>query len=323
MGYRIGFGHDTGHRLGFTFDPKKEVHDVSDVVRQTLLLPMNEDQMQFIPIGVIGLPGTGKTQLCAYLTYMIEQFYGAENCEVMVTDSIEVYFKKMDRTHMIKIVTIDDAASKQNSMDGSKNKELYNQWHEIRHITERYVGRTGMIFAIFNVQRTWNLHANFRNSFDHWFFVSPANNRTDIRAIIDVIGNNAYEELRKLRRDILRGNNDLKVRSIACIPSYGDEGTGWFFREYLPIFAPDWPHLQKFDDPLTIENIGRTLTKEDILSTMSKEKEWTDKVNQYIRHKNGDSQEYIGYCIGKTQSMVSKNITEVTKEIDRRILADS
>ena len=322
MGERLAFGHNFADRIGWTYNNKDEVKDLTETLNNLMLSDLNEGEMQLFVLLVWGLPGTGKSELCSYLAYLCGLHY--ENDSYVVhTNNLKVIYESFGRhpDKSVKVGVVHDAAQHLSSSDGAMKgtKELYKDWHEIRHLAEDATGqKTGRIIVIMNFQKLSTIHPIFRNNADAFIMLSPAGDKADVKEIKDRIGTAAYDGLRNNRRMTLKGNHHLKCNSIVSITAHGfPDGVGWYHSEYLPKYAPDYkvPKLIK-------SYAAATVTKEEILEDMLREPQWTAKVEQYIANtrtgEHKERQEDIAFRYGVSQEMVSKNISAVRKEIDRR-----
>lgn len=310
--YRISDGRMHGFRLGDLFDSKQDVKDISDEIKKRILAPIVQHDMALFTISVLGLQGSGKTEICKYIAYAVQTHYGASQVNTIVTDNPSVAYPRLD-DKPVQLIIIDDAAQHLSSQAAGKRDE-FDEWFMIRHKAED-AGKTdtGRVIAVFNWQRYSSVHPNFRNP-DLWLFASPMADTDDIVKVRSRTGNIAYDSLMDNWDKIQSGDQSCKSNVMARIPAKPlPAGVGWVFTKYMRLHDPAWGGW-----PEMLRTTGRiTITQEEALEQIRNSGEERTALEIYdAYHGEGKTQAQIAQDRKISQSYVSKNISRIEQMVE-------
>lgn len=319
--YRISDGRMHGYRLGDLNDLKVEVKDLTDDCLRRILAPLVPNLMDLYTICVLGLQGSGKTEICKYIAYIVQEHYGAEDVNTVVVDNPTIAYKELD-SRPIQLIIVDDAAQHLGSQSVGKREE-FDKWFMIRHIAEEASGSpTGRVITVFNWQRYSSVHPNFRNP-NLWLFSSPMADTADIEKLRLRTGNQAYASLQDNWDKVQTGDQTCKSNVIARLPDKPlPAGVGWFFTEYMRTYDPDW---DGWPTMLRTATYGRQKrrSRDEILDSLRSDSahELMMQVHDLYRIE-GRTQKEIAGNIGVSQGQISKILSKVDDIVEEEIERD-
>lgn len=311
--YRISDGRMHGYRIGSLYDSKMETKDITGQCLRRLLAPIVQHDMALYTVSVLGRQGSGKTEVCKYLAYKIQNHYGHQNVNTIFADNPSIAYPKLD-DKPVQLMVIDDAAQELGSQSG-KREEL-DKWFMIRHMAEDASGcDTGRVIAIFNWQRYSSVHPNFRNP-DLWMFSSPMADNADIKHVRGRTGRIAYESLSDNRNQIELGDNSAKSNVIARLPVIPlPAGAGWFFSQYMREYDPDWTNWPKMLE--TAKTSKRT--REEAIELLRKDESYDLQFLLYDLYNSGKTQTEIAEKHGLAQYQVSRTLKKLEEVIAEKM----
>jgi len=251
----LGDGKSHGHLLGDIYEEVIEVPDYTDRVMRHMQTPIRKNEVSLFNIAVLGLMGSGKTEICKYVLYELQQHFGIPNVEVIFTDNLEFVLENIGTSGKdVSVVIIDDAASALSSRKGVSKDELFTEWFKLRHIFEDNGNtKTGKIFTLLNWQRMKSVYPSFRNP-DLWLFSSAMADNNDTKEVQSRTGDIAYRELKVHWDRIQGGDSSEKSNAVVRFP-YKEisKGVGWFRSQYMEEYDPSWesPRLIKLEEYLS------------------------------------------------------------------------
>lgn len=314
--YRISDGRAHGYRLSNLIDGSYDVKSITDLCVRRMLAPIIQHDYPLYTVAVLGVQGSGKTEVCKYLSYLTQKKYGIENVNTVFTDNPSIAYKKLDKKP-IQLVVIDDAAQHLGSKSAGKQDEL-DEWFLIRHKAMAAAGSdTGRIITILNWQRYATVHPNFRNP-DMWLFTSSMADTSDIRQVRYRTGPLAYDALSENWDAISDGDLSARSNVMARISARPlPVGAGWFKTEYMRTYDPDWtdwPELMRTGQK------KKTLTREEVLDRFRKEKEHELLVKIHdMYHIDGKMQSEIAKELDISQSQISKILAKLEVLVEEEI----
>lgn len=316
--YRISDGRMHGYRLGDLFDTKLEVKDLTDECMKRILAPIVENDMALYTICVLGLQGSGKTEICKYLAYTIQSHYGAMNVNTLVVDNPTIAYKELNE-RPVQLIIVDDAAQHLGSQCPGRREE-FDAWFMIRHMAEDASGNSsGRVIAVFNWQRYSSVHPNFRNP-NLWLFASPMADAADVEKLRARTGNHAYASLRDNWDKIQSGMQTCKSNVMARLPDRDlPAGVGWFFSRYMRTHDPGW---EGWPPMLRTATYGKEKkrTREEILEEMRTGGDHDLMMQIHDQYRiEGKPQKEIAANIGISQSQVSKILAKVDEMVEEEL----
>lgn len=306
--YRLSDGRVHGFRIGNIFDGRDNVKDLSEICNRRMLAPIVKHDYPLYTIAVLGVQGSGKTEVCKYLAYTVQNHYGIDNVNTIFADSPTLAYPKLDKKS-VQLIVIDDAAQHLSSRSAGKQEEL-DEWFMIRHKAMAAAETdTGRIITILNWQRYATVHPNFRNP-DLWLFTSAMADTSDIRQVQMRTGHMAYKALSDNWDKVQSGDMAAKSNVIARITARPlPIGAGWYYSQYMREHDPnwkDWPNL------LRTGIKESKLTREEVLEKFRKDEEKEILVKIHDRyHIDGKMQSEIAKELELSQSQISKSLKKL------------
>jgi hypothetical protein len=272
--------------------------------------------MQFVQICVNGLQGSGKTEYCMYLLWLISQEYPGL-VRIIYTDNLDIAFDEVRRTPpdiRVVAVCVDDAMSYQSSYRTLEANDKVQKWYMIRHIVEDRIGSTGIVYGILNWQRYSSVNANFRNP-DLFAFLSPMSDPDDARKVTGKVGTRGYEAIREEYAE--RQTAEVRrSRTVACMPGMlAGDSVGWHNYEYVPKIDPLWtrPALLKTSEYYAS---APKPTKEQTLDKLAEDPRYTRDAAIFRRVEAGETQSAIAAELHLAKSTVSEGIARIRKLLE-------
>lgn len=311
--YRISDGRMHGYRIGSLYDTKHDVKDITAQCKRRMLAPIIEHDLPLYTVSVLGLQGSGKTEVCKYLAYEVQNRYGIENVNTIFSDNPTIAYSRLDNKP-VQLVIIDDAAQHLSSQSG-KREEL-DEWFMIRHKAQDASGcDTGRVIAILNWQRYSSVHPNFRNP-DLWLFTSPMGDGGDIRQVRSRTGNFAYDTLSEKWDAVQSGDNTAKSNLIARIPAIPlPAGSGLFISQYMRTYDPNWKNW-----PELLRAIPKKeRTREEAIGLIREDERYDLQIMIYDAYNSGKTQVEIAEKHGLAQYQVSRTLKKLEEAIEEKI----
>ena len=311
--YRISDGRMHGYRIGNLYDTKQDTKDITNQCLRRMLAPIVLHDMALYTVSVLGRQGSGKTEVCKYLAYNVQNHYGAENVNTIFADNPSIAYPRLD-DKPVQLMVIDDAAQELGSQSG-KREEL-DEWFMIRHKAEDASGcDTGRIIAIFNWQRYSSVHPNFRNP-DLWMFSSPMADNADVKHVRSRIGGIAYDSLSDNWNTIDTGDISAKSNVIARIPVIPlPAGSGWFFSQYMRNYDPDW---KNWPEMLRTGKVAKR-TREEAIAQIREDERYELQIMIYDAYESGKTQVEIAEKHGLAQYQVSRTLKKLDEVIAEKM----
>lgn len=169
--------------------PKPEVLlSANEEFLKAIRTPLNEGQIKWRNIPLLGAPGSAKTSRAITIAFWIAEFYGWENVNIVISDDLMALASGM-RPVPVNILIVDDALRKFQSRGGttSEQKAAIGKFVELRHELEDVLngkvtegGKTeghiemkqkGLVVCIFTAQMYKGLEKTFRDGIP--VFCSP------------------------------------------------------------------------------------------------------------------------------------------------------
>jgi len=175
--------------------------------------PEKIDHVLWRPATIIGLPGSGKTNLSLYLAKLYIEKYRPENVNLIYTNNLREAIFRLNKKP-IQVIIVDDAIRYQYSRVSQSDKDLVADYFEIRHLFEEYRD-TGLLAIFFITQRFNNLDSVFRNT-PILFFKTILMDKRDNDLIKQYIGEAYFQKLADITKEIYtenKGYNKAIVKS--------------------------------------------------------------------------------------------------------------
>lgn len=198
--------------------PKPKIDPLTtatDEAKEWLLAPLNEGQILWRNVPLLGSPGSAKTSRALTIACWIGEHYGWKNVNIVVSDDLMALAGGM-KPVPVNVLIVDDALRKYQSRGGTTTemKEAMGKFVELRHeledilsgkITEGSGGKTeghiemtqkGIVFCLFTAQMYKGLEKTFRDG----LVIFCSTLVEDREAIMGLFTNKTAEESLKYAR---------------------------------------------------------------------------------------------------------------------------
>ena len=320
---------------------KESMRDITDLFYSRLFkrIPKSKTgQVIFISSLLIGWQGSGKSDTIAYDVYRCQQTYGRENVEIIHTNSYKTVLDRITGTKPVVFAIVDDAMKNQNSRKSmsSENADLVADYNETRHVFEkRSAGKilNAVIIVETAVQRWHGLDITMRSSSELIRFKTGETDKHDRETIRDYLGPEGLWNLDTVWNMAL-GNPKYKSFSIGRIANIQPPtGVGLCWNGYMPDIDPSFvlpPLIEANRGPESGRKVSEpSWTKEDPLSDLRNDPEWSYKILAWSLNSKGVTQDTIAatmessHGIKVTRSAVSRWISAVKKILSERTSNDA
>lgn len=158
-------------------------------------------------VTIVGLQGSGKTNLSFFLAKQYLDKYGPENVNVVYSRSFRSAIANMNYKQ-IQVLIVDDAVRYQYSgISRSRDRDIIADYFEIRHLFKKYK-KEGLLVTIFITQRFRNLDPAFRNS-PILIFKTILQDPSDNDLIKQFLGQAYFEKLAEITKNIYTKHRDF------------------------------------------------------------------------------------------------------------------
>lgn len=230
---------------------KVKVEVITDETREfrsAIMTPLNEGQIKWRNIPLLGSPGSAKTSRAITIAKWIGDHYGWENTNIVMSDDLMALAGGMDK-RPVQVLIVDDALRKFQSRGGTTKEqvEAIGKFVELRHEledilagkvsesgkTEGHIEMTqsGIVFCLFTAQLYKGLEKTFRDGLvvfcstlveDRETIMQLFTNKCSDTGMRFVRANAAWGFLEEKTYAIeMRGEEKEKRWAIAALPMIG------------------------------------------------------------------------------------------------------